>query len=278
MGLRIRTNVASQAVQKNLRKADAKASQSFEKLASGKRITKSADDAAGLAIAKKMEAESRGMQMAQRNANNGISMIQVAEGGLNESGNILTRMRELSVQAASDTVGEKERGYLDLEYQQLQQEVDRISKTTTFGGRALLTGESESGVMEFQVGAYGGEQNKISFDATETNATAEGLGISGTGVSTKEDASFNLEVLDEAIDKVSGFRANFGSIQSRLQSTVSNLDTAIVNTEDARSRIEDVDVAKESAKLASNNVMKQAGISTLSQANNLPNAAMRLIG
>lgn len=278
MGLRIRTNVASQAVQKNLRKADAKASQSFEKLASGKRITKSADDAAGLAIAKKMEAESRGMQMAQRNANNGISMIQVAEGGLNESGNILTRMRELSVQAASDTVGEKERGYLNLEYQQLQQEVDRISKTTTFGGKELLTGQSESGVMEFHVGAYGGEQNKISFDSAETDATAEGLGISGTGIESKEDASFNLEVLDEAIDKVSGFRANFGAIQSRLQSTVSNLDTAIVNTEDARSRIEDVDVAQESAKLASNNVMKQAGISTLSQANNLPSAAMRLIG
>lgn len=278
MGLRIRTNVASQAVQKNLRKADAKASQSFEKLASGKRITKASDDAAGLAIAKKMEAESRGMQMAQRNANNGISMIQVAEGGLNESGNILTRMRELSVQAASDTVGEKERGYLDLEYQQLQQEVDRISKTTTFGGKDLLTGESQTGVMEFHVGAYGGEQNKISFDAEATDATAEGLGISGTGISTKDDASFNLEVLDEAIDKVSGFRANFGSIQSRLQSTVSNLDTAIVNTEDARSRIEDVDVAQESAKLASNNVMKQAGTSTLAQANNLPNAAMRLIG
>lgn len=278
MGLRIKTNVASQAVQKNLRAAEQKTSESYEKLASGKRITKSADDAAGLAIATKMNAEVKGMQMAQRNANTGISMIQVAEGGLNETGNIMTRMRELSIQAASDTVGEKERGYLNLEYEQLLEEVDRISKTTTFSGKELLTGTSETGVMDFHVGAYGGEENRISFDAEATDATVESLGIAGTNINTKDEAAANLSMLDEAIDKVSGFRANFGSIQSRLQSTVSNLDTSVVNTESARSRIEDVDVASESAKLASTNVMKQAGISVLGQANNLPNAALRLVG
>lgn len=278
MGLRIRTNVASQAVQKNLRVTDQKAGESYEKLASGKRITKSADDAAGLGIAKKMEAEVRGYRMAQRNANAGISMVQVAEGGLNETGNIMTRMRELSIQAASDTVGEKERGYLNLEYEQLLQEVDRISKTTSFSGKPLLTGESENGVMEFHVGAYGTDDNKIGFDASATDARVESLGIAGTNISSKEDASNNLSLLDDAIDKVAGFRANFGSIQSRLQTTVSNLDTAVVNTEAARSRIEDVDVAEESAKLAANNVMKQAGVSTLSQANNLPSAALRLVG
>lgn len=278
MGLRIRTNIASQAVQKNLRHSDRVSGESYEKLASGKRITKSADDAAGLGIAKKMEAEVRGYQMAQRNANAGISMIQVAEGGLNESTNIMTRMRELSIQAASDTVGERERGYLNLEYEQLLQEVDRISKTTSFSGKPLLTGESENGVMEFHVGAYGDDNNKISFDAESTDATVDNLGISGTNITTKEDASNNLKALDEAIDRVSGFRANFGSIQSRLQSTISNLDTAVTNTEAARSRIEDTDIASETAKLASNNVMKQAGIATLSQANNLPNSALRLIG
>lgn len=278
MGLRIRTNVASQAVQKNLRAADQKTSASFEKLASGKRITKSSDDAAGLAIAKKMEAEVRGYQMAQRNANNGISLVQVAEGGLEESGNIMTRMRELSIQAASDTVGERERSYLNMEYGQLLEEVDRISQTTTFTGKELLTGSSETGTLDFHVGAYAGEENRISFDAGATDATADGLGITGTSIGTKEDATVNLAVLDEAIDRVSGFRANFGAIQSRLQSTVANLSTATVNTEAARSRIEDVDVAAETAKLAATNVMKQAGTSTLSQANNLPNSALRLVG
>lgn len=278
MGLRIRTNVASQAVQKNLRNSDRVTSESYEKLASGKRITKSADDAAGLGIAKKMEAEVRGYQMAQRNANAGISMIQVAEGGLDESTNIMTRMRELSIQAASDTVGEKERGYLNMEYEQLLSEVDRISKTTSFSGAPLLTGENESGVMDIHVGAYGGEDNRISVDTESTDATVDSLGIGGTNITSKADAAENLKLIDEAIDKVSGFRANFGSIQSRLQSTISNLDTAVTNTEAARSRIEDVDVASETAKLASNNVMKQAGISTLSQANNLPNSALRLIG
>jgi len=278
MGLRIRTNVASQAVRKTLTKADRVAGDSYEKLASGKRITKSADDAAGLGIAKKMEAEVRGYRMAQRNASAGISLVQVAEGGLNEATNIMTRMRELSIQAASDTVGEKERGYLNLEYEQLLEEADRITKTTTFSGKELLTGQSENGTMDFHVGAYGGEDNKISFDADATDATVENLGISGTNIATKEDASDNLNKIDDAIDTVSGFRANFGAIQSRLQSTISNLDTMSVNTEAARSQIEDVDVAAETAKLASTNVMKQAGISTLSQANNLPNNALRLIG
>jgi flagellin len=278
MGLRIATNVPALAVQKELRQASQKTDESFAKLASGKRITKSADDAAGLGIAKKMEAESRGMQMAQRNAGQGISMIQVAEGGLDESTNILTRMRELSIQSASDTVGERERGYLNLEYEQLVEEVDRISKTTTFSGTQLLTGESESGVMEFHVGAYAGEENKISFDAEATNATGEALGIDGSSILDKESAGSNLEVIDEAINQVAGFRANFGAVQSRLQSTVNNLDTQITNTEAAKSRIEDVDVAQESAKLAASQVMKSAGISALSQANNIPSSALRLIG
>ena len=132
--------------------------------------------------------------------------------------------------------------------------------------------------MDFHVGAYAGDDNKISFDAQATNATGEGLGIAGTSILDKDSASTNLEVIDEAINSVAGFRANFGSIQSRLQSTISNLGTMATNTEAARSRIEDVDVAQESAKLAANNVMKSAGISALSQANNIPNSALRLIG
>ena len=207
MGLRIKTNVPSVAVQKELRKVTNRADESFAKLASGKRITKSADDAAGLGIAKKMEAETRGYRMAQRNASAGISMVQVAEGGLDESTNILTRMRELSIQAASDTVGETERGYLNLEYEQLVEEVDRISKTTTFSGAPLLTGENENGMMDFHVGAYAGDDNKISFDANFTNATASNLGVEGSNILDKESAGSNLAVIDEAITQVAGFRA-----------------------------------------------------------------------
>ncbi|MCT4642527.1 MAG: flagellin [Bacteriovoracaceae bacterium] len=278
MGLRIRTNVAAQAVQKNLRNVDRQSSESFQKLASGKRIVKAADDAAGLAISSKMEAEIRGNRMALKNTGDAISVVQIAEGGLTETSNIMTRLRELSIQAASDTVGDKEREFLDLEYQQLVQEVDRISKTTKFGDVELLSGENETGEMEFHVGAYGDELNKIKFDSEYTDATASNLGVEGTGISSKSDAIDNLEAIDNAIQKVSGFRANFGAIQSRLQTTAVNLDSQITNTEAAKSQIQDVDVAAESSKIASNNVFKQAATSVLAQANNIPNTALRLIG
>jgi len=276
MGLRINTNIASLEVQKNLKASNSSQESEFAKLSSGKRITKSADDAAGLAIAKGLEAEVRGMRVANRNASDAISLIQVAEGGLNETGNILTRLRELSIQAGSDTVGEAERGYLSLEYEQLVQEADRISKTTTFNGKKLLVGQGD--MMQFQVGAFGGEDNRIEFDSGNTDATAENLGISGTNVRDKMDALDNLEKIDSAINKVSGFRANFGSIQSRLQTTMNNLDVAAVNSDAARSRIEDVDVAESTAKLASSSLRSAAGTATLVQANALGSNALRLIG
>jgi flagellin len=275
MGLRINTNIASQEVQRNLRVNSAEQEVEFARLSSGKRITKSADDAAGLAIAKKLEASTKGMKMATRNANDAISLVQVAEGGLNESTNILTRLRELSVQAASDTVGEQERGFLNMEYQQLTQELDRIAVTTNFNGRSLLRGEGDT--LDFQVGAYGGETNQIQFDASQTDATIESLGVDGTSIMDKSEASGNLERIDQAIDKVSGFRANLGATQSRLQTAVSSLEISSVNQEAARSRIEDTDVAASSAKLASINIMKAAGTAVLSQANDLPASALKLI-
>ena len=277
MGLRISTNVASQSVQKNLKEVSNKANASLEKLSSGKRITKASDDAAGLAIATNLEAQTKGLRQATRNANDGISLIQTAEGGLNEVSNILVRMRELTIQSSSDTVGENERGFLDKEYQQLSTEIDRISNSTTFNGSQLLNGEG-SGQMDFQVGAFAGKQNRITFDSAETNASTSSIGVSGSGVADKSDALDSISVLDEAINTVSGQRANLGSIQSRLSSTVSNLEVQTINQDSARSVIQDVDVAEESAKLASNTVVKQAGIATLSQANALPNSALRLIG
>lgn len=277
MGLRISTNIASQQVQKNLKQVSEKANDSLSKLSSGKRITKAADDAAGLAIATNLEAQTKGLRQATRNANDGISLVQTAEGGLNEVSNILVRMRELTIQASSDTVGENERGFLDKEYQQLVTEIDRISEATTFNGSQLLNGEG-SGTMDFQVGAFAGEQNRITFDSGETNASASAIGVSGSGISEKDGALDSIEVIDNAINTVSGQRANLGSIQSRLNSTVSNLEVQTINQDNARSVIQDVDVAEESAKLASNQVVKQAGITTLSQANGLPNTALRLIG
>lgn len=278
MGLRINTNVASLEVQRNVRANAAQQETEFAKLSSGKRITKSADDAAGLAISKKLEAVNRGLKVAARNANDGISLVQVAEGGLNESTNILTRLRELSVQAASDTVGDQERGYLNMEYDQLVQEMDRIAKTTSFNGIPLLSGQASSGTLEFQVGAYGGDENTIKFDASSTDSTAESLGMGGTSIKSRDDAVSNLKMIDQAIEKVSGQRANFGAIQSRLQSSVSNLEIATVNQEAARSRIEDVDVADSTSKLASQQIRSAAAISTLAQANNLGSGALKLIG
>lgn len=276
MGLRINTNIASQEVQRNLRISNSQQEAEFSKLSSGKRITKAADDAAGLAIAKKLEADTRGLRMASRNANDGISLVQVAEGGLNETSSILVRLRELSVQAASDTIGDNERGYLSLEYEQLVQEADRISKTTNFNGRSLLAGEGT--MMSFQVGANAGQENQIEFDAAAIDASAETLGIGGSTVRDKQGAIDNLQTIDNAIARVSGYRANFGSIQSRLQSTVNNLDVSVVNQEAARSRIEDVDIADSTAKLASAQIKNAAGVSTLVQANNIGQGAMRLIG
>jgi flagellin len=277
MGLRIATNIASQTVQKNLKEVSNAGNAQLEKLSSGKRITKASDDAAGLAIATNLEAQTKGLRQATRNANDGISLVQTAEGGLNETSNILVRLRELTIQAASDTVGEQERGFLDKEYQQLNVEIDRISESTVFNGSQLLNGNGK-GVMDFQVGAFSGEQNKISFDSSTTDSSANSIGISGTSISEKDSALDAIANVDQAIETVSGQRADLGSIQARLGSTIKNLETQTINQDSARSVIQDVDVAEASASLASNNVIKSAAVSTLAQANQIPMSALRLIG
>lgn len=276
MGLRIATNIASEHVQKNLSKVSRRAEDSLDKLSSGKRITKASDDAAGLAISKNIEAQNRGVRQAKQNASNAISVVQVAEGGLGEVSNIMVRLRELTIQSASDTVSDQERDYLNREYQQLLSEQDRIAQSTTFSGINLLNGEGPS-EMDFQVGTKGDELNRITYDASQANATGDDLGISGTTVETKEDARGAIENLDEALNKVNGYRATLGSVQSRLQASISNLEITAANQEAARSTIEDVDVAMESSKLASANVVKSAGIASLAQANNLTTSSLRLI-
>jgi flagellin len=276
MGLRIATNIASQSVQKNLKQVSSEGNSELERLSSGKRITKAADDAAGLAISTNLEAQTKGLRQATRNANDGISLVQTAEGGLNETSNILVRLRELTIQSASDTVGDTERGFLNKEYQELSKEVDRISESTTFNGTNLLNGKGK-GSMDFQVGAFAGEQNKITFESSETDSSTSSIGIAGSGIAGKDDALSAISTVDQAISKVSGQRANLGSIQSRLSSTVKNLEVQTINQDNARSVIQDVDVAEASAKLASNTVTKNAAVSTLAQANQLPMSALRLI-
>jgi flagellin len=278
MGMRINTNMASIDAQRNLKVSTAEQQSTFGQLSSGKRITKAADDAAGLAIATSLNAQNKGLVQASRSAQDGISMVQVAEGGLNESTNILTRLRELSIQASSDTLGDTERGYLQKEYGQLVEEVDRIATSSQFNGKHLLRGDGETGRVDIQVGAFGTKEDKISWDTSDTNATSAGLGIEGLAVLTKEDATDSLQVLDDAISKVSGYRSNLGALQSRLGSAVNNIDVQYLNQEAARSRIEDVDVASASAKLASANVKTAAGTAVLAQANGLSQNALRLVG
>ncbi|HXH29488.1 MAG TPA: flagellin [Bacteriovoracaceae bacterium] len=277
MGFRINTNVASLQAQTSLGKVNRSSQESFAKLSSGERITKAADDAAGLALSEKMKAEIRSSKQANRNANDGISMVQVAEGGLNETSNILTRMRELAVQAASDTVGDVERGMSNLEYQSLKAEVDRISKVTEFNGTKLLNGTSDK--IEFQIGTGGDEfEDRIGFEPGQLNSGLESLSVDSLDVSSKEGARDSLDTLDGAIDKISSQRAILGSLQNRLVSTSNNIQVYTENMTAANSRIRDVDYAEETAKQASNNILAAAGSSVLAQANMSGQNALKLIG
>ena len=277
MGLRISTNMASIAAQKKLSGNQRDLQTDFARLSSGSRITKSADDAAGLAISETLKSTIRGYTQAQRNANDGLSMVQVSEGGLSEISNILTRMRELGVQAASDTVGDKERGFIDKEVQQLKNEMQRIAKTTRWGSNQLLDGSGSE--YAFQVDIHNDDFNdRIAFKANEQNATLENLGVDGFDYSTKEGAREAIDMLETAQTQVNGYRANLGALQNRLVSTTENLGNSIENFSAANSRIRDTDVASSTADLARNNILQAANVSVLAQANQSSGAAMKLLG
>lgn len=277
MGMRINTNVQSLAAQRSLGNVKRAQDSTLEKLSSGARINKAGDDAAGLAISEKLKANIRGTQQATRNAGDGISMVQTAEGGLNEVSNILIRLRELSVQSASDTVGDTERQFTDMEFQSLTKEVDRIAESTKFNGKDLLNGQGDQ--MDLQIGIYNNEGlDRISYDPSSTSARASDIGIDSLSVATKGGAQENLEALDSAIEKISGNRANLGALQNRLQSTISNLEVSTENLSAANSRIRDTDIAKESAELARTNILSNSATSVLAQANQSNSGALRLVG
>lgn len=277
MGLRINTNVQSIAAQRNLSQTKRGLDSNLRKLSSGERITRAADDAAGLAISENLKAQIRSIRQAKRNADDGISLIQTAEGGLTEISNIIIRLRELSIQSASDTVGDTERQFSDIEFQQLKEEIQRISQSSEFNGRKLLNGTA--GIMDIQIGAQNDPFNdRISFDGTQIDSTLKSLGINAESVSNKTGAQMSLVKLDDALVRVNGSRAKLGALQNRLTSVIDNLGVTEANFSEANSRIRDVDVAEETADLAKNQILNQAGVSVLAQANNAPNFALKLIG
>lgn len=276
MGLRVNTNTQSLAAQRTLGINNEAQKRSIEKLASGSRIVRAADDAAGLAISERMHGTIRSVRQDVRNANDGISMIQTAEGGMNEVSNILVRFRELSIQAASDTIGDTERGFIDKEVQALKQEVERIANSTEYNGRHLLKGEGD--VLEIQVGQNNDPVNdRFLFDSGKANTTLDNLGLGDIATTEKATAQENLEKIDTAVNTLNENRAELGALQNRLQSTVANLMIYDENLSSARSRIRDVDMASETAELTRTNILAQAGVSVLSQANGNNMLALKLI-
>ena len=277
MGMRVTTNIAALNAQRNLIGSQRQINGSMAQLASGSRINKAADDAAGLAISENLKAQIRSATQAQRNANDGISMVQTAEGGLNEISNIVIRLRELGIQASSDTVGDTERGFVDKEVQQLKSEIQRIASVTTWGTTKLLDGSTPN--FDFQIGIRNNaEEDRITFHAGENVATLDALGLAGVDYTSKEGAQEALEMLDAAQTRVNGTRANLGALQNRLTSTVDNLGVSAENMSAANSRIRDTDVAQASSEMTRNNILLQAGTSTLAQANQMNGLALKLIG
>lgn len=277
MSLRVSTNIPSINAQKTLNTLNRGLEKSYAQLSSGSRITKAADDAAGLSISEVLKSTIRGYGQAKRNAQDGISMVQVAEGGLSEISNMLTRLRELAVQSASDTTGPQERGFIDLEVQQLKNEIQRISEITRFGSVKLLDGSG--GTYDFQVDINNDDfADRIKFDAGMQNVQLDALSISDIAFDTKEGAQSALEVLEGSQVKVNGQRATLGALQNRLVSTIENLSTSVENFSAANSRIRDTDIADSTAELARNQVLQQASVGVLAQANQSTAVALKLIG
>lgn len=304
MGLRVKTNIESIQAQRRLSKNRELLGESLEKLASGSRINKSADDAAGLAVSERLRAQKRSLSVAKRNANDGVSYIQVAEGGLNEVTNIVVRMRELASQAASDTLGNRERNFLNKEFQQLRSEVGRIVESTEFNGTKVLAADGEEPIQIF-VGAsnraddFNGDSPDTdqdndpdvlridlsdlqeltsvleNFETDDLNVIAEdGGGAQDLGAGGTGDL---LNKLDTSLNSVAAFRATLGAVQARLQSTITNIDVTHENLSAAQSRISDVDYAAETANFAQAKILTTAGASVLQQANFTPEYALQLL-
>ncbi len=306
MGLRVRTNVQSLVAQRHMQMSGEDMNKATERLASGYRINKGADDAAGFAISEVLRADIRGLNQARRNANDGVSLIEVAEGGLNEINNIMIRLRELSVQSASDTIGQRERGYLNQEFFSLKDEIDRIAGGTEFNGTRLLVGNHEipdemkrnsnGSPLEVQVGKDYFKDvdslqsfnpvNVIRIDMSKLNAFTDGEGSLGLGntqneegsrIDTKVGAQTAIGTLEVAMEQVASYRASLGAIQNRLEKTDKAIAVQTESLTAAKSRIKDADFASETANLTQSKILQQAGAAVLAQANQQPEIALKLL-
>ncbi len=296
MGLRIKTNISSINAQRNLSTTNGAVRENMQQLSSGYRINKAGDDAAGLAISNNITAKTRSLEQAARNANDGVSLVSIAESGMNEITNILTRLRELATQAASDTVSNTERGYTNREYTKLVDEIERIANTTEWNGLKVLQGASNNtefgeDLITIHVGAGDGtmaNRDTIKLDINEMSLIPSedlGLGASGSQIGpenvgdhfTREMAAEKLQTIDQALGRVASTRATLGAQQSRLTSAINSLGIQVENYKSANSRIRDVDFASATAAFTQNRILAQAGASVLAQANTEPEIVMQLL-
>ena len=275
MGLRVNTNVASINAQRNLSDVTGRLSNNFRRLSTGLRISTAADDAAGLAISERLRSQVRSLEQSKRNANDGISLVQTAEGALNEVSSILTRLRELSIQASNGSVSNQDKSTLNEEFTSLVDEVNRIGRSTEFNGIKLLDGSSSS--VSFQVG-FGTNTGIDTISVSLSAALSTSLSLNSLDIGSGGSTTTAISNIDAAINTISSLRGSLGAVQNRLGSTINNLAIQTENLSAAESRIRDVDVAYETAQLTRNNILQSASISVLSQANAQPQAALQLLG
>ncbi|MFZ9594657.1 MAG: flagellin [Bdellovibrionia bacterium] len=277
MGLRVNTNITSMNGQRMLNTTRMNLDRALERLSSGSRINRAGDDAAGLAISENLRANIRGIRQAKRNSLDGVSLVQVTEGGVSEVANILVRLRELAIQAASDTIGDTERSFVDHEFQSLKNEVDRIANVTEFNNTPLLNGRG--GIMEIQVGIHNNPVlDRIVFNGDKADVSLDALKLAGESVSTKQGAQMSLSAIDDSMIRVNQIRSELGALQNRLQSTINNQMISDENMSAANSRIRDADIAEEVAEMTKQNILLQSGVAVLGHANNVIGAATKLLG
>ena len=275
----INHNISAMNAYRNLASVNERVDKNMEKLSSGLRINRAGDDAAGLAISEKMRGQIKGLNMATKNSQDGISLIQTAEGALNETHSILQRMRELSVQSANDTNTTEDREKLQLEMNQLRQELDRVSTSTEFNTRKLLTGEYAEGGLTFHIGAN--KDQNVKFQVADMGATY--LKVNGAtdeeavSISTQDDANVAIEIVNNALERVSEERAKFGALQNRLEHTINNLRVSGENLQASESRIRDADMANEMVSLNKDKIISQSGTAMLAQANAKPQSVLQLL-
>ncbi|NOT28967.1 MAG: flagellin FliC [Planctomycetes bacterium] len=272
MGLRVNSNLYSTGAQRNLSNVSARLGGNFARLSSGLRIASASDDAAGLGISERMRAQVRSLQQAGRNASDGVSLVQTAEGSLNELNGNLVRMRELAIQSSNGTLNTGDRTVIQEEFAALIAEIDRVAAQTTFNGVNILDGSTTS--LSIQVGTESGETIDIAFEDMQSAA----LGLSGVDISDVSGAQAALDLIDTAVDSVSSLRGGLGSSQNRISSTIRSIAVAAENLASAESRIRDVDIAVETADLTRNSILQQAAVSVLAQANVQPQLALSLLG